>query len=211
MSGKFAANAAWLTLAAISGNLLRAAGCLASGFHARARGATIRRDLIDVAARTALRGHGHLTLHLPECWPRAPRWQKPVRGRLRPAAATPSHVPTRKDHRKAPQRRAAEPSRAQSPGETPRATIRPKLSAGTLSAGTLSAAARREPERAAQFYAADDDAAGDLVAGLIRTGGYEPVRVGGLDQSIRIEMFGDLHEYGALGRVVTKSEALAAV
>ena len=58
------------------------------------------------------------------------------------------------------------------------------------------------------FYAADDDAAGDLVAGLIRTGGYEPVRAGGLDQSIRIEMFGDLHEYGSLGRVVTKSEAL---
>ena len=39
----------------------------------------------------------------------------------------------------------------------------------------------------------------------------EPVSVGGLDQSIRIEMFGDLHEYGALGRVVTKSEALAAL
>ena len=54
-------------------------------------------------------------------------------------------------------------------------------------------------------------AAGGLVAELIRAGGYEPVRVGGLDQSIRIEMFGDLHEYGALGRVVTKSEALAAV
>jgi 8-hydroxy-5-deazaflavin:NADPH oxidoreductase len=82
---------------------------------------------------------------------------------------------------------------------------------GTLSAPTLSAAARREPERAVQFYAADDAAAGDLVAGLIRAGGYEPVRVGGLDQSIRIEMFGDLHEYGALGRVVTKSEALAAI
>ena len=82
---------------------------------------------------------------------------------------------------------------------------------GTLSAPTLSAAARREPERAVQFYAADDAAAGDLVADLIRTGGYEPVRVGGLDQSIRIEMFGDLHEYGALGRVVTKSEALAAI
>jgi predicted dinucleotide-binding enzyme len=82
---------------------------------------------------------------------------------------------------------------------------------GTLSAPTLSAAARREPERAVQFYAADDAAAGDLVADLIRVGGYEPVRVGGLDQSIRIEMFGDLHEYGALGRVVTKSEALAAI
>jgi 8-hydroxy-5-deazaflavin:NADPH oxidoreductase len=82
---------------------------------------------------------------------------------------------------------------------------------GTLSAPTLSAAARREPERAVQFYAADDTAAGDLVADLIRAGGYEPVSVGGLDQAIRIEMFGDLHEYGALGRVVTKPEALAAV
>jgi predicted dinucleotide-binding enzyme len=82
---------------------------------------------------------------------------------------------------------------------------------GTLSAPTLSAAARREPERAVQFYAADDAAAGDLVADLIRAGGYEPVRVGGLDQSIRIEMFGDLHEYGALGRAVTKSEALKAI
>jgi len=82
---------------------------------------------------------------------------------------------------------------------------------GTLSAPSLSAAARREPERAVQFYAADDDAAGDLVADLIRADGFEPVRVGGLDQSIRIEMFGDLHEYGALGRVVTKSEALKAI
>ena len=82
---------------------------------------------------------------------------------------------------------------------------------GTLTATTLAAAARQEPERAVQFYAADDDAAGDLVAELIRVGGYEPVRVGGLDQSIRIEAFGDLHEYGALGRAVTKSEALAAV
>jgi 8-hydroxy-5-deazaflavin:NADPH oxidoreductase len=82
---------------------------------------------------------------------------------------------------------------------------------GTLSADSLSAAAWREPERAVQFYAAADDAAADQVADLIRAGGYEPVRVGGLDQSIRIEMFGDLHEYGALGRVVTKSEALAAI
>jgi predicted dinucleotide-binding enzyme len=82
---------------------------------------------------------------------------------------------------------------------------------GTLSAGSLSAAARREPERAVLFYAADDAAAGDLVAELIRAGGFDPVRVGGLDQSIRIEMFGDLHEYGALGRVVTKSEALKAI
>jgi 8-hydroxy-5-deazaflavin:NADPH oxidoreductase len=82
---------------------------------------------------------------------------------------------------------------------------------GTLSAPSLTAAAWREPERAVLFYAADDAAAGDLVADLIRACGYEPVSVGGLDQSIRIEMFGDLHEYGALGRVVTKSEALNAI
>ena len=43
------------------------------------------------------------------------------------------------------------------------------------------------------------------------SGGYEPVRVGGLDQSIRTEMYGDLYEYGALGRVVTKAEALQAI
>ena len=67
-SGSFAANAAWLTLAAMSGNLVRAAGCLASPAHAKARGATIRRDLIDVAGRAARRGRGYLTLHLPEYW-----------------------------------------------------------------------------------------------------------------------------------------------
>jgi predicted dinucleotide-binding enzyme len=82
---------------------------------------------------------------------------------------------------------------------------------GTLSAPTLAAAARREPDRAVLFYAADDAAAGDLVANLIRTAGYDPVRAGGLDQSIRIEMYGDLHEFGALGRAVTRAEALAAI
>jgi 8-hydroxy-5-deazaflavin:NADPH oxidoreductase len=82
---------------------------------------------------------------------------------------------------------------------------------GTLSAGTLSAASRQKPERAVQFYATDDDAAGNVVAELIRADGYEPVRVGGLDQSVRIESFGDLHEQGGLGRVVTRSEALATI
>jgi 8-hydroxy-5-deazaflavin:NADPH oxidoreductase len=82
---------------------------------------------------------------------------------------------------------------------------------GTLSAPSLSAAARQEPERAVLFYAADDEAASGLVADLIRSAGFDPVQVGGLDQSIRIEMFGDLHEVGALGRVVTRSEALKAI
>jgi hypothetical protein len=74
-SGSFTANAAWLTCAAISANLARAAGCLASPAHARARGATIRRDLIDVAARAARRGRGYLILHLPEYWHCEAEWR----------------------------------------------------------------------------------------------------------------------------------------
>jgi Transposase DDE domain group 1 len=73
-SGSFPANAAWLACAAISHNLLRAAGSLASLACAKARGATLRRDLIDVAARTARHGHGHITLHLPDGWHREQDW-----------------------------------------------------------------------------------------------------------------------------------------
>ena len=73
-SGSFPANAAWLALAAISCNLLRAAGSLASLAYAKARGATLRRDLIDVAARTARHGRGHITLHLPDGWHREHEW-----------------------------------------------------------------------------------------------------------------------------------------
>ena len=82
---------------------------------------------------------------------------------------------------------------------------------GSLSAPSLAAATRQQPDRAVLFYATDDDAAGALVAGLIRAAGFDPVLIGGLDQSIRIEMFGDLHEYGALGRVVTTAEAMKAL
>jgi DDE family transposase len=73
-SGSFPANAAWLALAALSCNLLRAAGCLASLAYSKARGATLRRDLISVAARTARHGRGHLTLRLPEGWHREQEW-----------------------------------------------------------------------------------------------------------------------------------------
>ena len=73
-SGFFPANAAWLACAAITHNLLRAAGSLASLAYGKARGATIRRDLIDVAARTARHGRGHITLHLPAAWHREHEW-----------------------------------------------------------------------------------------------------------------------------------------
>lgn len=73
-SGVFTANAAWLTLTAMTHNLLRAAGALASAFHSTARGATLRRHLINVPARIARHGRGHIKLYLPEHWPWADAW-----------------------------------------------------------------------------------------------------------------------------------------
>lgn len=67
-SGVFTANAAWLAMAAIAHNLTRAAGALASLFHAKARTATIRRHLINIPARIAHRAR-RITLHLPVNWP----------------------------------------------------------------------------------------------------------------------------------------------
>jgi hypothetical protein len=74
-SGSFAANAAWLVLAAIAFNLTRAAGALASAFHARATTATIRAQLISVPARLA-RSARRLVLHLPHDWPWQHGWQQ---------------------------------------------------------------------------------------------------------------------------------------
>ncbi|WP_090929366.1 IS1380 family transposase [Nonomuraea jiangxiensis] len=91
-SGVFTANAAWLTLTAITHNLLRAPGCLASAFHAKARGATLRRHLISVPARLARRGpaagRGHLTLHLPTGWRWQPAWINAFTATHDPPAAT---------------------------------------------------------------------------------------------------------------------------
>jgi hypothetical protein len=87
-SGVFPANAAWLACAAIAHNLLRAAGSLASLAYGKARGATLRRDLIDVAARTARHGHGHITLHLPEGWHREHEWIALFTAACGPPAAT---------------------------------------------------------------------------------------------------------------------------
>lgn len=59
------------------------------------------------------------------------------------------------------------------------------------------------------FYASEDRQAGDAVAELIKASGFEPVSVGGINQAIRIEAFGDLHQFGKLGRLVTAKEAAA--
>lgn len=71
-SGRFPANAAWLTLAGIALNLTRAAGCLASAYHATARPATIRDHLINIPARIASSAR-QIRLHLPTGW----RWEQP--------------------------------------------------------------------------------------------------------------------------------------
>jgi predicted dinucleotide-binding enzyme len=78
---------------------------------------------------------------------------------------------------------------------------------GTLSAATLSKAAFQQPDKAVGFYATDDASINTAIEDLIRDNGFKPVRVGGIDQSIRIEVFGDLHEFGALGKTVTGNEA----
>jgi 8-hydroxy-5-deazaflavin:NADPH oxidoreductase len=80
---------------------------------------------------------------------------------------------------------------------------------GTLGAQSLGSAANRSPERAVLFYATDYPEAGKAVANLIATSAFEPISVGGIDQSIRIEVGGDLHEFGKLGKVVSAKEAQA--
>jgi 8-hydroxy-5-deazaflavin:NADPH oxidoreductase len=78
---------------------------------------------------------------------------------------------------------------------------------GTLSAGSLAGAAFQKPAAAVLFYASDDTTINAEIEQLIRDNGFEPVRVGDIDQSIRIEVFGDLHEFGALGKPVTLAQA----
>ena len=82
---------------------------------------------------------------------------------------------------------------------------------GTVAADSLNTGANRKPERAVEFYAADDQEAGKVVAKLISANGFDPLYIGGIDQSIRIEVFGDLHEYGKLGKLVSLDEAKAAI
>ncbi|MGO8936075.1 MAG: IS1380 family transposase, partial [Mycobacterium sp.] len=73
-SGLFAANCAWLACAVIAHNLLLATGTLASGDHTVARGATLRRDLVNVPARFAAPARKPV-LHLPAHWPRQTPWK----------------------------------------------------------------------------------------------------------------------------------------
>jgi predicted dinucleotide-binding enzyme len=65
---------------------------------------------------------------------------------------------------------------------------------GTMSGDLFESSSNRSPESAVLFYATDDDRAGQEIERLIRTAGFEPVKVGGVEQSGRLEEGGDLHD-----------------
>ena len=79
-------------LAAIAFNLTRAAGAIASVFHAKTTTATIRRQLIAVPRRLA-RSAKRLVIHLPKDWPWQDSWEGPF---TRSAGHQPQQQP---DHR----------------------------------------------------------------------------------------------------------------
>ena len=83
---------------------------------------------------------------------------------------------------------------------------------GTLSAESLRAETRRVPDRAVLFYATNDRDAGAVTERLIRSAGFDPVRVGDVEDCLRIEVGGDLHQFGGLyGRVLGVAEARSAL
>jgi hypothetical protein len=85
-SGRFAANAAWLVLAVIAFNLTRAAATIAGGHLAKATTGTIRRALVNVAARIATSAR-RTRLHLPLAWPWEHAWTGLLQHSLGPPTA----------------------------------------------------------------------------------------------------------------------------
>jgi 8-hydroxy-5-deazaflavin:NADPH oxidoreductase len=82
---------------------------------------------------------------------------------------------------------------------------------GTLGADSLLNSAFNEPDRKVLFYASDSTNSNQVIEELITSSGFVPFHVGGLDQSIQIEVFGDLHEFGKLGKTVTMDEVKNAI
>ena len=65
---------------------------------------------------------------------------------------------------------------------------------GTMSADLFESSSHRSPERTILFYVSEDDRRRNEVEHLIRTAGFEPLRIGGIEQSSRLEVGGDLHD-----------------
>jgi len=79
---------------------------------------------------------------------------------------------------------------------------------GTLGAQSLSEGAFAEPLKVL-FYASNCPSVQGDIDALITDAGFAPLYLGGLEHSIRLEVFGSLHEFGALGKTVTLDEAKA--
>ena len=73
---------------------------------------------------------------------------------------------------------------------------------GGMSADLFESSSNKSPELAVLFYATDDDRAGEEVERLIRTAGFEPVKIGGLEQSSRLEVSSNLR-----GLIIGPAEA----
>lgn len=82
---------------------------------------------------------------------------------------------------------------------------------GSLSAVSLEKGANRTPKRAVLFYATDDAEAQAAIERLTSISGFDPVKAGGIDAAVRIEVGGDLSEFGLGGRLVDVHEARAAI
>ncbi len=65
---------------------------------------------------------------------------------------------------------------------------------GSLRADLFVSAGNLVAEPAVLFYVTGDERAGKDVERLIRTAGFEPVKAGGIEQSGRLEVGGDLHD-----------------
>jgi hypothetical protein len=135
-SGKLHANPARPAPAAPAYNLTRAAGTPASRFHAKATGATIRRTLANIPARTASPAR-RIRLHPPEHRPREgpsttlrtrtghrPAHRATRRNQRGPLQPGPRRTPTRRppdDHRRpqGPEHPATSPADQQIPTLTP--------------------------------------------------------------------------------------------
>ncbi|HUA46261.1 MAG TPA: NAD(P)-binding domain-containing protein [Solirubrobacteraceae bacterium] len=73
---------------------------------------------------------------------------------------------------------------------------------GTMSADLFESSGNRSPEPAVLFYVTDDERAAEGIERLIRAAGFEPAKAGGIEQSSRLEVGGDLHDV-----VVSPAEA----
>ncbi|WP_237186144.1 NADPH-dependent F420 reductase [Rothia nasimurium] len=79
---------------------------------------------------------------------------------------------------------------------------------GTMSAANRGKETTGSGEKVAQLFATDDPVAQERITHLLRLGGWEPVKAGGLDIASRIEVGGAWHDRGGLsGRILSKEEA----